>query len=84
MNRSRPPSPTLATAEKDPSRPPGRPTEGDRNVTTRSYRVHVSDQFAGLTPAVSAQLRGEQAEHDLFLSAFTPAGTFTYTPTLTR
>jgi uncharacterized protein DUF6204 len=46
--------------------------------------VHVSGQFAGLTPAVSAQLRGEQAEHDLLLSAFTPAGTFTYTPTLTR
>jgi hypothetical protein len=53
-------------------------------VTTRTYRVQVTGQFAGLTPAVSAQLRDEQAEHDLFLSAFTSAGTFTYTPTLTR
>ena len=53
-------------------------------MTTRTYRVHVTGQFAGLTPDVSAQLRGEQAEHDLFLSAFTPEGMFTYTPTLTR
>jgi len=30
------------------------------------------------------QLRAEQAEHDVFLAAFTPEGTFTYTPTLTR
>jgi hypothetical protein len=46
--------------------------------------VQVTGQFAGLAPAVSARLRGEQAEHDLFLSAFTPEGTFTYTATLTR
>ena len=46
--------------------------------------MQVTGQFAGLTPDVSAQLRSKQAEHDLFLSAFTPAGTFTYTPTLTR
>ena len=53
-------------------------------MTTRTYRVQMTGQFAGLTPAVSAQLRDEQGEHDLFLAAFTPEGTFTYTPTLTR
>jgi len=53
-------------------------------VTTRTYRVQLTGQFAGLTPAVSAQLRDEQGEHDLFLAAFTSEGTFTYTPTLTR
>ena len=46
--------------------------------------MQMTGQFAGLTPSVSAQLRDEQAEHDLFLAAFTPEGTFTYTPTLTR
>ena len=51
---------------------------------TRTYRVQVTGQFADLTPTVRAQLRAEQAEHDLFLAAFTPEGTFTYTPTLTR
>ena len=51
---------------------------------TRTYRVQVTGQFTDLTPAVRAQLRAEQAEHDLFLAAFTPEGTFTYSPTLTR
>ena len=51
---------------------------------TRTYRVQVTGQFADLSPTVRAQLRAEQAEHDLLLAAFTPAGTFTYTPTLTR
>ena len=51
---------------------------------TRTYRVQVTGQFTDLTPAVRAQLRAEQAEHDVFLAAFTPEGTFTYTPTLTR
>ena len=51
---------------------------------TRTYRVEMTGQFAGLTPTVSAQLRGEQGEHDRLLAAFTPEGTFTYTPTLTR
>ena len=46
--------------------------------------MQATGQFTDLTPAVNAQLRGEQAEHDLLLSAFTPEGTFTYTPTLTR
>ena len=51
---------------------------------TRTYRVQVTGRFADLSPAVRAQLRGEQAEHDLLLSAFTPEGTFTYSPSLTR
>jgi len=51
---------------------------------TRTYRVQVTGQFADLSPTVRAQLRAEQAEHDLLLAAFTSAGTFTYTPTLTR
>jgi hypothetical protein len=46
--------------------------------------VQATGQLAGLTPAIRAQLLDEQAEHDLVLSAFTPEGTFTYTPTLTR
>ena len=49
----------------------------------RTYRVQVTGQFADLTPTIRAQLRAEQAEHDLFLAAFTPEGTFTYSPTLT-
>lgn len=53
-------------------------------MTTRTYRVQVTGQFAGLTPAVSGQLRDEQGAHDLFLAAFTPEGTFIYAPTLTR
>src|SRR4029078_1145677 len=59
------------------------PAEEERTVT-RTYRVQVTGQFADLTPTVRAQLRAEQAEHDLFLAAFTPEGTFTYSPTLTR
>jgi hypothetical protein len=51
---------------------------------SRAYRVQVAGQFADLTPSVRAQLQAEQAEHDLLLAAFTPAGTFTYSPTLTR
>ena len=53
-------------------------------MTTRTYREHVSGQFRALTPAVSAQLRAEQPDHEVFGSAFTPQGTFTYAPSLTR
>ncbi|GAB3436048.1 DUF6204 family protein [Phycicoccus ginsengisoli] len=53
-------------------------------MTTRTYRVQVTGQFADLPPTARAQLHARQAEHDLFLAAFTPEGTFTYTPTLTR
>ena len=51
---------------------------------TRTYRVQVTGQFADLVPTARAQLQASQAEHDVFLAAFTPEGTFTYTPTLTR
>jgi Family of unknown function (DUF6204) len=53
-------------------------------TTTRAYRVQVTGQFAGLTPAIKAELREDQADHDVLVSAFSPEGTFTYTPSLTR
>jgi len=53
-------------------------------MTTRTYRVQATGQFADLTAALRAQLLDEQADHDLLSSAFTPAGTFTYTSSLTR
>lgn len=53
-------------------------------MTARTYRVQATGQFADLTPALKGRLLDEQAEHDVFVSAFTPAGTFTYTPSLTR
>lgn len=53
-------------------------------MTTRTYRVQVTGQFTALSPTVKAQLHDQQADHDLFVSAFTPEGTFTYPPALTR
>ena len=53
-------------------------------MTARTYRVQASGQFADLTPDLKRQLLDEQADHDVLVSAFTPAGTFTYTPSLTR
>ena len=53
-------------------------------MTGRTYRVQVTGQFADLAPALQRQLLDEQADHDVLVSAFTPAGTLTYTPTLTR
>jgi hypothetical protein len=52
--------------------------------TMRTYRVQATGQFTSLLAAVSAQLRAQQADHDVLLSAFTPEGTFTYSPSLTR
>ena len=46
--------------------------------------VQVTGQFASLTSAVDARLRTEQPDHDVFASAFTAQGTFTYAPSLTR
>ncbi len=46
--------------------------------------MQVTGQFSGLTPTLSGKLRDEQGQHDVFLAAFTPEGTFTYAPTLTR
>ena len=60
------------------------PNPGKGRAVTRTYRVQVTGQFADLTPTARAQLRAGQAEHDLFLAAFSAEGTFTYTPTLTR
>ncbi|GAA1969981.1 DUF6204 family protein [Nocardioides panacihumi] len=51
---------------------------------TRTYRVQATGQFTSLSADVTAQLRAEQSEHDLLLSAFTSEGTFTYAPSLTR
>lgn len=51
---------------------------------TRTYRVQVSGQFAAPTHAVRARLRAEQPDHEVFVSAFTSEGTFTYAPSLTR
>jgi len=53
-------------------------------MTARTYRVQATGQFADLTPALKRQLLDEQADHDVLNSAFTPAGTFSYTPSLTR
>jgi hypothetical protein len=53
-------------------------------MMNRTYRVQVTGQFTELVPTTREQLQARQAEHDVFLAAFTPEGTFTYTPTLTR
>ena len=53
-------------------------------MTARTYRVQVTGQFADLTPTLTRRLLEEQADHDVLVSAFTPAGTFTYTTSLTR
>ena len=45
---------------------------------TRTFRVTVRGQFADLTPDAKAFLERHVDEHDLFLSRFTPEGTFTY------
>jgi hypothetical protein len=53
-------------------------------MTARTYRVQATGQFADLTPALKGRLLEVQADHDVFSSAFRPAGTFTYAPSLTR
>ena len=53
-------------------------------MTARTYRIQATGQFTDLTPALKRQLLDEQADHDVLISAFTPAGTFTYTASLTR
>ena len=42
------------------------------------YRVTVRGRFADLSDDARGYLVRSVAEHDLFLSAFTPEGTFTY------
>jgi len=45
---------------------------------TRVFRVTVRGQFSELTEQSRAFLVRSQADHDIFLSAYTPEGTFTY------
>ena len=44
----------------------------------RVYRVTVRGRFADLTDVARSYLVRAQPEHDIFVSAFTPEGTFTY------
>jgi hypothetical protein len=44
----------------------------------RVFRVTVRGRFAELTEQSRAYLLRAQADHDIFLSAYTPEGTFTY------
>lgn len=44
----------------------------------RVFRVTVRGRFADLTDQARRYLVGAQAEHDIFESAYTPEGTFTY------
>ena len=44
----------------------------------RVYRVTVRGRFAQLTEEARRYLVRAQPEHDIFVSAFTPEGTFTY------
>lgn len=46
--------------------------------SARVYRVTVRGRFTGLTDAARRRLVAAQPEHDLFLSAFTEEGTFSY------
>lgn len=45
---------------------------------TTVYRVTVRGRFAELTEPARRYLTRTQAEHDVFLSAYTQEGTFTY------
>ncbi len=42
------------------------------------FRVTVRGRFADLTDQARRYLVGAQGDHDVFLSAYTPEGTFTY------
>ena len=44
----------------------------------RVYRVTVRGKFGSLDEATHAYLAREQPEHDIFKSAYTAEGTFTY------
>ena len=46
------------------------------------YRVTVRGRFAELNDRARAQLVREQPEHDIFKSAYTSEGTFTYDPSI--
>jgi hypothetical protein len=46
--------------------------------TIRVFRVTVRGQFSDLTEQTRAYLARSQTDHDIFRSAYTPEGTFTY------
>ena len=47
-------------------------------MSLRIYRVVVRGMFADVDADTSAALRAAAAEHDIFVSAYTAAGSFTY------
>ncbi|MEQ1704277.1 MAG: DUF6204 family protein, partial [Ilumatobacteraceae bacterium] len=47
-------------------------------ASERVFRVTVRGQFDALSDEARRYLTGAQTEHDLFVSAYTPEGTFTY------
>jgi Family of unknown function (DUF6204) len=50
----------------------------ERVTSERVYRVTVRGRFRELSDEARRYLTRAQAEHDIFVSAFTPEGTFTY------
>lgn len=46
------------------------------------FRVVVRGEFSDLAPEVRDELASEAEAHDIFLSSYTKAGTFTYEPRL--
>lgn len=53
-------------------------------TATRTYRTEVIGQFARPEGELRARLLADQGAHDVFSSAFTEDGCWTYGPTLTR
>lgn len=51
-------------------------------VVTKIFRVVVRGQFTDLDQETRDRLVAEAPEHDIFKSAFTTDGTFTYDPSL--
>lgn len=50
----------------------------DDSGSERVFRVTVRGQLDALSDEARRYLTGAQAEHDIFVSAYTPEGTFTY------
>jgi Family of unknown function (DUF6204) len=44
----------------------------------RTFRVTIRGRFHELSDRARAYLEGAQAEHDIFVSAYTPEGSLTY------
>ncbi|TNM70168.1 hypothetical protein FHN55_00225 [Streptomyces sp. NP160] len=53
-------------------------------MATRTYRTEVVGQFVRPEGELRERLLATQGEHDVFSSAFTEDGCWTYGPTLTR